>query len=108
MYDTKHMERKLNSDPKEGDLRIYHIPNPPHRGFEMDVRSPRHAYEVLSVIWAYDNYLGDELVYMNVSGLLVFEDSEWIEWHNDEDQDFDEWRLAHEEARSESRVMESA
>lgn len=107
MYDTKQMKQRLNSAPKEGDLRIWHVPNPPHAGFEMDVRSPRHAYDVLSVLWAYDNYLGDELIFTNASGLQVFEDGEWVEWHNDEDQDFDEWSRDYEEAMAESRVMES-
>ena len=74
MYDTGRMKKKLKSDPKEGDLRIWHVPNPPHAGFEIDVRSPRHAYDVLSLLWSYDNYLGDEMVYSNVSGLQVFED----------------------------------
>jgi hypothetical protein len=77
---------------KEGTLRVWHIPNPPREPFHVLVRDIDHAHDVLNVLGDYDNYLGDEHIFSNACGLEVFEGGEWIEWHDENDNDIMEIR----------------
>jgi len=75
---------------KEGDLRVWHIPNPPKKPYRVSVKSLVEAKQVLDTLAFYDLYLGDDLVFANVQGLEVFEGEEWVEWHNEDGYDFRE------------------
>lgn len=92
-----------NAEPKEGDLRIWHIPNPPRRPFNRLVKSLEEAKDVLNILADYDNYIGDPLIWANAQGLEKFEGGEWLEWHNEDDFDIaqvlrEEWDERHSDA----------
>lgn len=80
-------------NPKEGDLKIWHIPQIPGKPFEMPVRSAVEGKLLLDALAQYDmfqlanNIKGD---YSNAAGLSVFEDGEWIDWNDDEGNTLDE------------------
>ena len=73
---------------KEGQLRIWHIPQvPAPPTFYVSVKDVDEAKKILNVIWDYDNFQYENKIkpdYSNASGLEVYEDGEWCEW-NDED-----------------------
>jgi len=75
-------------------LRVWHIPNPPNKGFRIEAQNLIEAKLVITALCDYDNYLGDELIFANVSGLEVLKDGledtedNWGEWYDPEtDQD---------------------
>jgi len=72
---------------KEGQLRVWHIANPPNDGFHRTVSSVEEAKTILNLLADYDNHLGDHLVFSNAQGLEVFAQGEWVEWHDEEDND---------------------
>ena len=62
--------------------RIYHISNPPNRGFRQDVHSPAQAKTLLDLLAHYDLYLGD-LIVANDQGLEVRVGiNAWEEWED--------------------------
>jgi hypothetical protein len=75
--------------PSEGDLRVYHIINPPASPVHESVMSPDEAVEWIETQAARD--LLNPRVESNVFGLEVFEDGEWTEWYDDEGRDIDEY-----------------
>ncbi len=78
----------------EGQLRVWHIPNPPRPPFQKIVQSVQEAKSILNLLGDYDNYLGDDLIYANAGGLEVFENGEWTEWHDEDDRDLGDILLA--------------
>lgn len=77
-----------------GQLRVWHIPNPPQAPFHKIVTSVEEAKNVINLLSDYDNFLGDDHVYANASGLEVFESGDWVEWHDDDDRDLSDILLA--------------
>ncbi len=79
--------------PKEGDLRVWWIPQVPMRQpFHVDVDSPKEASKILGVLAYYDLFQYENKVrpdYANVGGLEVFEDGEWCEWYDEDGDDID-------------------
>ena len=70
--------------------RIWHIANianVPNRPFHVPVGTIEEAKKVLKFLFDYDNYLGDGVVDTNASGLEVFEEGEWFEYHNENEED---------------------
>ena len=78
--------------PKEGDLRVYHIPNVPRDPYYVDVRSIEDAIIILDALAFYDLYLGENVIGTNVQGLMIFEDGEWCEWQDSDGNEIDDLR----------------
>ena len=65
---------------KEGDIRIWHIPQIPMKAFYVNVKDMEHAKHLLAVLADYDQFQLDNNIkpdYANVSGIERFEDGEW-------------------------------
>lgn len=78
----------------EGGLRVWHIPQIPGKPFHVSVDTPLEAVKIINLLAEYDQFQFDENIkpdYSNVSGLEVYEDGEWCEWHSDNDEDIDEF-----------------
>jgi len=78
---------------QEGSLRVWHIPQIPGKPFYVAVTSPEEAIKILNVLADYDLFQFKNNIkpdYCNASGLVVFEDGEWLEWYT-EDGDEDIW-----------------
>lgn len=80
---------------KEGDLRVWWIPQVPMNPFRVDVETPEQAKKILDVLAKYDMFQYENNVkpdYCNAGGLEVFEDGEWTEWyHPDTGESIDEY-----------------
>ena len=48
-----------SAKPREGVLRIWHVPNPPHHGYRTLVHTVEEAKELLKVLGNYDRELGE-------------------------------------------------
>ena len=80
--------------PREGDLRVYWIPQVPMKAFEYNVKTLEEAAILLDVLAKYDIFQYENKVkpdYCNMGGLIVFEDGEWCDWYNEEGDSFDDW-----------------
>jgi hypothetical protein len=78
------------SENKEGQLRVWHIPQVPMEPFYVPVNNVKEAILVINVLEDYDNFEFDNHVkpdFMNATGLEVFEDGEWCEWYDEEGDD---------------------
>jgi hypothetical protein len=72
-------------DPKEYDLRVWHIPQVPMDAFYVPVNSIEEARKVLDVLAYYDLFQFENNIkpdYCNMNGLEVFENGEWLEWES--------------------------
>lgn len=77
-----------NNRPKEGTLRVWHIPQVPMRAFYVYVKSPTEAKKIIETLGKYDlfqfwNHIKPD--FANASGLEVYQDGLWEEWHDEED-----------------------
>jgi hypothetical protein len=80
--------------PKEGDLRVWWIPQVPMEAFNVDVQTPQEAHKILQVLADYDLFQYENRVkpdYANAGGLNVFEDGEWCSWYDEDGDSIDEW-----------------
>lgn len=89
------------SEPKVGQLRVWHIPQVPGKAFHVLVDTPQEAQRVLNVLANYDifqfkNHIKPD--YCNAAGLEVYEADggegvpAWCEWCDDETgDDIDSW-----------------
>ena len=75
---------------KNGDLRVWHIQNPPRPATWYDVRSPIDGLGVMNELADRDIKAGIE---MSVIGLCVYEDGDWVDWYDNEGDDIDAWAL---------------
>jgi hypothetical protein len=83
------------STPIEGALRVWWIPQIPGKQFEWPVNSTDEAAMLLDALAAYDDFQFSQRVkgdYSNTGGLLRFEGGEWVDWEDDECDEFDAWR----------------
>ena len=79
---------------KQGELRVWHIPQVPGQSFHVSVETPEEAIKILKILAEYDMFQYEENIkpdYSNAAGLEVFEDGEWSEWYNDIGEDIDEY-----------------
>jgi len=77
----------MNDKPKEGELRVWWIPQVPMKAFRVAVKSIREARLVLDALANYDIFQFENNVkpdYCNAGGLEVFESGEWSEWYDEE------------------------
>lgn len=90
----KYQDVNKPKEIKEGQLRVWHIPQVPMDNlFNVYVDSIKEARLVLDTLAIYDLFQLEYKIkpdYSNVSGLEVFEDNEWIEWHDKDGNDIDE------------------
>ena len=81
---------------KDGDLRVWWIPQVPMEAFNVDVKTPHEAVKLLVVLAEYDLFQLKHKVkpdYSNAGGLNVFENGEWCEWYDeDSGEDIDGWQ----------------
>jgi hypothetical protein len=78
------------SEPKSGDLRVWHIPQIPGKPFHVAVQSLAEAKLVLNALAQYDLFQFDNHIkpdYANAQGLEIAEPEAfrlaWFEWCND-------------------------
>lgn len=80
------------TESKAGDLRVWHIPQIPMKGFRVQVKNKDEAVLVLNTLAQYDLFQLENNIkpdYSNAQGLEVFEDGEWVEWYDDEGNNID-------------------
>lgn len=85
-------------NPKEGDLRVYHIPQLPGKPFLIAVANIEEAKKILTVLSEYDLFqFGNRIKpdFANANGLEVFEGivaagGEWTEWQNEDGDSIDD------------------
>ena len=80
--------------PKEGDLKVYWIPQASMNVFERRVKTLGEAAILLDVLAKYDAFQYENRVkpdYCNMGGLVIFEDDEWCDWYNEDGDSFDDW-----------------
>jgi hypothetical protein len=84
----------MNEKVKEGQLRVWHIPQVPMKAFNVLVDSVEDAKKILRVLWDYDIFQYDNNIkpdYSNTSGLETFnDDGTWEEYYDDKGRDIDE------------------
>lgn len=79
--------------PKEGNLRVWWIPQVPMKAFHVHVGSIDEAMLVLNVLAYYDLFQYENTVkgdYANAGGLNIFEDGEWIDWSTENGDGIDD------------------
>jgi hypothetical protein len=80
--------------PKEGDLRVWHIPQVPMAPFHVPVKSLEEAGAVLNALARYDLFQLEHNIkpdFCNAAGLEVYEDGEWSEWYSADYDGIDDW-----------------
>lgn len=78
---------------KEGDLRVYWIPQVPMNPFHVEVRSSEEAQKIMMVLSDYDEFQYENQIkpdYCNAGGLEVFKNGEWVDWVNEDGLDINE------------------
>jgi hypothetical protein len=86
--------------PKNGDLKVWWIPQIPMKSFEYPVSTPQEGYILLDALEKYDMFQFENKVkpdYCNVGGLSVFDEEEiideyyngWSEWCSETGVDMD-------------------
>lgn len=67
---------------KEGDMRVWWIPQVPGKSFDVDVSSIDEGWWLLDVLADYDLFQWRNNIkpdYSNAGGLSIFEDGEWTD-----------------------------
>lgn len=82
----------MQKTPKEGSLRVWHIPQIPGKPFKVAVSSPEEGHKVLAILSNYDIFQLENNIkpdFSNAAGLEVFTDGEWIDWDNEDGKNVD-------------------
>lgn len=83
-----------NSQPVEGALRVWWIPQVPMKAFRRRVADLAQAKLLTEALAHYDLFQLENRIkpdYCNAGGVEVYRDGEWEDWYDDEGNDFDEW-----------------
>lgn len=80
--------------PKEGDLRVWNIKNPPREAEHYPVNSVEHASALINALA--DSQLLQPEITDNVFGLEVYEGGEWREWESADGDDINSLRQGDE------------
>lgn len=81
--------------PVKGGLRVWWIPQVPGASFEWPVSDLNQAALMLDALAAYDDFQFSQNVkgdYCNVGGLIIFDGEVWVDWEDEDCDDFDTWR----------------
>jgi len=81
------IKEKNFSDPMEGDLRIWWVPQFPCDQFYWPISNALEGKHVLDMLAMYDIFQFEHKIkpdYSNTGGLEVFEDGEWCDWQNED------------------------
>ena len=73
------------SDTKEGDLKVWWVPQVPGEAFEVPVPSVEAGAILLNVLAEYDAFQyinGVKPDYSNAGGLQEFDGTEWLDWED--------------------------
>lgn len=77
-------------------LRVWWMPQVPmSEVFRVEVENTVQADLLLNTLADYDQFQLDNQIkpdYANMGGLEMFEGGEWVDWHNEDGEDFDEYR----------------
>ena len=83
--------------PKQGDLKVWHIPQVPIKPFKVPVKNIEEAILILDVLASYDDFQFKHHIkpdYCNVQGLIVYDENfdgeghaDWVEWYDDDGND---------------------
>ena len=82
--------------PKDGDLRVWWIPQVPGKPFYVFVEDIDEAGLIINTLAYYDLFQLQNNIkpdYSNVGGLEVFEDKKWSEWYSTDGEDIDEYAV---------------
>lgn len=85
-----------NQKPRNGELRVYHIPQVPMEAFYVHVNSVVEAKKILIVLADYDLFQLERNIkpdYSNAAGLEIFENNEWVDWISENGENIDEVEL---------------
>ena len=81
------------SESKEGDLRVWWLPQMPCESFNVPVEDIKQAKFLLDALAKYDIFQFERNMkgfYANAGGLELFVDREWIEWQSDDGLEIDD------------------
>lgn len=73
--------------PKEGDLQVVWIPEPPRQGLRISVSSPEEGWKVIDSLATYDLYLEKQGLaedWTNFGCLNIFRNGEWEDWESED------------------------
>ena len=73
-----------------GDLRVWHIQNPPAPATWYNVKSPTAGLGIINEL-AERDMRPNSGIESNAIGLCVYEDGDWVDWYDDEGDDIDAW-----------------
>ena len=89
----KVIQKEHFSSPKEGDLRIWWIPQVPMNSFHYPVKSIHEAKLMLETLAQYDLFQYEHNIkpdFSNAGGLEIFEGEEWLDWENEDGDGIDQ------------------
>lgn len=69
---------------KDGDLRVWWIPQIPMESFYVSVDTVHEGVKVMGILAKYDMFQLENNIkpdYANAGGLEIFEDGEWCDWY---------------------------
>ena len=96
---------------KEGQLRVWHIPQVPGKPFRVEVNTIHEAMIVLKVLANYDIFQFENKIkpdYCNAAGLEVYRNGEWEEWSSEEGDCIDDVMYAVETTTAPNEQTASA
>jgi hypothetical protein len=81
--------------PKDGDLKVWWIPQVAMKAFEVPVNTVAEAKLLLKTLADYDIFQFENKVkpdYCNTGGLVIFDakENEWIDWENEDGDSIDD------------------
>lgn len=90
--------------PRNGDLRVWWIPQIPGKPFLVPVKSPKEGLKVLNILGEYDQFQLDNNIkpdYCNAGGLSMFDSKDdhdgpngsWSDWYDDDGNDIESFEL---------------
>ena len=85
---------------KEGQLRVWHIPQVPCKSFKVYVNTVQEAKKILETLAIYELFKLEYKIkpdYSNAQGLEVYEDGEWCDWYNEDGEDIDDYKVINDE-----------
>ncbi len=73
-----------------GDLRVWHIQNPPSAPAWYNVKGPQQGANLINEL-ARRDLLPASGIESNAIGLCVYEDGDWVDWYDEDGDDLDTW-----------------